>query len=126
MEKGIEVFHAFDDEDGGTQDDARPDLRETADVIERSIDHEDQIMGKNLTSNQIFCISNEGAMTDHHTFRLARSACSIENICYSVGRLTQAATDFLEQDFRHTMLQRGRHATSEMDGHIGDKEVDVL
>ena len=83
-------------------------------------------MGKTLTCNQILCISNEGAMTDHHTFRLAGSACGIENICYSVGRLTQAATDFLEQGIRHTMFQRGRHASGEMNGHVGDKEVNVL
>ena len=76
MEKSIEVFHAFDDDDGGSQDDTRPDLGETADMVEGTIDDKDEIVGEALTCNEVLCIGNNRAVTDHHPFRFTcRTRC---------------------------------------------------
>ena len=80
MEEGIEILHAFDNEDGGTEDDTGPDLGETTDVVEGAIDDKDKVVGEALTSNEVLCIGNDGTMADHHTFRLARGACGVKDI----------------------------------------------
>ena len=127
-EEGIEIFHAFDDEDGGTLDDAGPDLRKAADVVEGTTDDEDKVVGKALTSNQILCIGDEGAMADHHSFRLTRSTRGIEDVCDAVGnvRCLEAGFDFPKKGLWHSLLQGCGHTTRKMGGEIGNEEGCIL
>ena len=97
-------------------------------MIEGTINDKDEIVGEALTYNEIFCIGNEGTMTDHHTFRLARGACGVKDIRDAVRNIRSLQTGlyFLEEGLGHAMLQRSCDTTSEMGGKVGDQEIYVL
>ena len=52
-------------------------------MIHRTIYHESQFMAKALSSNQVFRISNNCIVTNHHALGLASGTCCIKNISYS-------------------------------------------
>ena len=79
-EESVHVLQTVHDDEGCPQDDDRVDLRQTADMIQRTVHHESQFVGESLTVDQVFRISHDGAMTDHHPLRLSSRACGVKDI----------------------------------------------
>ena len=83
-------------------------------MVQRSVHHKSQLMGKTLAIDEVLSIRNDGAMTDHHPLRPARSACRIENVSRILwGRISPQPLGYLlESRFGHVALQGSSHAAS--------------
>ena len=113
-EEFVHVLQTVYDDECRPQDDDGVDLRQTADMIQRAIHHESQFVGESLSVDQVLCISHNGAMTDHHTLRLSRRTCGIEDIRRALrSRVgSQSFGNLLISSLRHITLQRCCNAAS--------------
>ena len=94
-------------------------------MVEGTIDNKHQLMTETLTTDKVLCIGHNGAMTDHHTFRLSCSASGIKHIgCtlrYTVT--TQLTGNGIETFLRDIALQGGHHTTNHMECKVVDQEI---
>ena len=97
-------------------------------MIKRTVDDEQQITTEALTCDQVLSIGNDGAMTDDDTLGTSSGTCGIVDVgtvrwqctAYKIGR------DLLKQRLGCIVLQRSGHRTSQMNGEIGDKEINGM
>ena len=94
-------------------------------MVERTVDHEDEVVREALPCNQVLRIGHDGTMADDNTFRLTCRTRSIEHVSRALRHLTgrQPSGNLLKQGLWRILLQRGSHTACQMDGQIGDEEV---
>ena len=77
IEEHLGISQSVEDMERASLKDDGEDLRETADMVERAVDDENQIVRESLSGNQALGIGYNRAMTDHHALRTASGACGV-------------------------------------------------
>ena len=128
VEEGVQVLQILEDAQRSPHHKGGIHLREAADVVERAIDDKQQIVRKAHGVDKVLGVGNNGAVTNHHPFRLAGGASGEEDVGHPVGRAKRGIllSDGVEGGLGNVVLEGHRHHIGTMHGEIGHQEVDRL
>ena len=126
IKERVEITKTVDEDDGASEEDDGIDLGERADVVEGPIDDKDCVRGERHGVDEVFGISKDGAMGNHHALGTPCSTCGIKYIGSTLGTLmaTQLFSNLPEGVLGHVLLQGCCHTTCLMQREIVDEEVD--